>query len=349
MRKSGGLPQVGPGGNRPALPRILLPEVKQLRRIKLDAPKRLVSKSAITFPVVSDTDFPLMGCVVTSRQTAAPDDPAKASLYLSYKKAIYEGQPPHVARWQKFLVEVPVQRAWGNGQGDESLTLTAKQFEVHLTRESAPSGKNMLGDGDGDLGQKREIDTDEQGRIYWRVEGGGAYVVRFDPKTRKFEQPPVQLQFQKLVPKGAGLLNDALCKVTCVRGRVFFTMCLDTLSSQPGNPHPRRIGGVFSIPQENWNDAAAFASDIHVHAGSWASARPALYKTPPQPDTALRKLGTCVATETGCFITSAGPKFDGGPWRLYTGPVEAAAGAAVEARAVRYGWAASGEVSARVP
>jgi hypothetical protein len=42
-------------------------------------------------------------------------------------------------------------------------------------------------------------------------------------------------------------------------------------------------------------------------------------------------------------------RLDGGPWRLYTGPVEAPPGAGAEARAVRYGWAASGEVSARVP
>ena len=311
MRKAIALSQQGP-----AMPRILLPDVRQLRRVKLDVAKRQVAKSAITFPVVADTDFPLVGGVVTSRQTAAPDDPAKASLYIAYKKAIYEGQPPHVARWQKFLVEVPIRRQWADRQGDERLTLTAQEFDVHLTQERAPSGKNMLGDGDGDLGQKGEIDTDVQGRIYWRVEGGGAFVVRFDPKARRFEQPPVPLQFQKLVPEGVGMLNDALCKVTCARGRVFFTMCNDTLSSARGNPYPRRIGGIFSIPQADWDNAAAFAADIRVHAGTWETARPALYKTPPKPDTDLRKLGACLATETGCFIISAGPTYEGGPWRL---------------------------------
>jgi len=305
-----------PAGGGPVPPRIVLPDVGQLRRVSLEPPSRRVAKAAITFPVVSDTDFPLVGGAVVSRQTAAPDDPSKASLYLAYKKAIYEGQPPHVARWRKFLVEVPIQRHWADGQGDERLTLAADQFEVHLTEERAPSGRNMLGEGDGDLGQKGEIDTDDRGRIYWRVEGGGAYVVRFDPKGRRFEQPPVPLEFQKLVPDGVGLLDESLCRVTCARGRVFLTLCSDTLSSARNNPHPRRIGGVFSIPQDRWDDAAAFAADIRLHAGSWESARPALYKTPPKPDTALRKLGACVATQTGCFLISAGPTFEGGPWRL---------------------------------
>ena len=40
---------------------------------------------------------------------------------------------------------------------------------------------------------------------------------------------------------------------------------------------------------------------------------------------------------------------DAGPWRLYTGPSPAPPGVRVAARAVRYGWAVSDEVSARVP
>lgn len=112
------------------------------------------------------------------------------------------------------------------------------------------------------------------------------------------------------------MLNDNLCKVTCTRGRVFFTMCNDTLTNgNPGNAHRRRLGGVFSISQD-WSDAAAFEKDMRLHVGSWESAAHALYKAPPKADADVRKLGGCSATETGLFITTAGEKYEGGPWRL---------------------------------
>lgn len=269
-----------PANSVSALPRIPLPDGAQLRRVKLEPPARLVSKRQITYPVVAEVDYPLVGNSVVGRQTAAPDDPGKASLYFTCKKAIYDG--PTLSRWQKFL----------------------------------------LGAGDGDLGQKGEIDSDERGRIYWRVEGGGAYIVRFDPHTKKFEQPPCRIDFQALVPKGIGLLNDNLCKVTCRRGRVFFTMCNDTLSTgDPGNAHRRRLGGVFSIPQD-WSDANAFAKDIRLHVGSWETARPAFYKTPPKADADVRKIGACGVTEAGSSSPPPGPSTRAAPVARWssTGP-----------------------------
>lgn len=296
-------------------PKIALPDLSQLRTLKLGAPNRLVSKQEIKFPVVTDVDYPVVGGAVVGRQTAAPKDATKASLYFCCKKAIYVGA--RLDRWQKFLVEVPVQDAWSTAQGDATLTLRPDEFEVHLTNEKSPAGRNMLNDKEGDLGQLGEFDTDDLGRIYWRIDGGGgAYVVRFNPHTKKFEQPPVQIDFQKLVPAGIGMLNDGLCKVTCTRGRVYFTMCSDTLiTGNPGNAHRRRLGGVFSIPQD-WSDAAKFASDIRLHVGSWETAQPTFYKTPPKADAVVRKLGGCSVTETGLFITTAEPKYEGGPWRL---------------------------------
>ena len=297
-----------------ARPQIPLPEAGQLRAVTLAPATRLVAKRDITFPITSGVDLPLVGGAVVGRQTAFPKDPARASIYFACKKAIYAGT--RVERWQKFLLEVPVQPTWGTGRGDESIVLSPDQFEVHVTNEKAPSGANMLGAGDGDLGQKGEIDSDDQGRIYWRVEGGGAYVVRFNPHTKKFEQPPVRLDFQKFVPAGLGMLNDNLCKVSCTRGRVFFTMCNDTLTNgDPGNAHRRRLGGVFSIPQD-WSDATAFEADVRLHVGSWETAQHAFYKAPPKPDADVRKLGSVSLTEAGLFIINAGTKYEGGPWRL---------------------------------
>ena len=295
-------------------PRILLPAASQMRQLKLASPTRLVSKPEITFPVLAAVDLPLVGGSVLGRQTDFPNDTSRTSLYFACKKAIYAGS--RVERWQKFLVEIPIQSNWGQGRGDESVTLSPIQFAVHVTNEKSPSGANMLGTGDNDLGQTGDLDTDEQGRIYWRGAGAGAYVVRFDPHTRKFEQPPGRIDFQKLVPPGAGMLNDGLCRVSCTRGRVFFTLCNDTRSGgDPANPLNRRLGGVFSIPQD-WSNAATFANDIRLHVGSWETARPALYRTPPKADTDVRKLGGVNVTATGLFITTAGPKYEGGPWRL---------------------------------
>ena len=96
-------------------------------------------------------------------------------------------------------------------------------------------------------------------------------------------------------------------------------MCNDTLSSGPAGQGGslRRLGGVFSIPQD-WTNEAAFYSDIRLHVGSWERATPSLYKTPPKADADVRKLGGSVLTETGLFITTAGAKYapEGGPWRL---------------------------------
>ncbi len=296
-------------------PKIALPDLKQLRAIKLAAPSRVMSRKEISFPVITDVDYPLIGGVVIGRQTAAPTDTQRASLYFCAKKAIYDGA--QLARWQKFLIEVPVQESWGDSQGDATLALRPEDFEVHLTNEKSPSGRNMLNDKEGDLGQLGELDTDDQGRIYWRIDGGGgAYVVRFNPHTKKFEQPPIRPDFQNFVPENLGLLNDGLCKVTCMRGRVYFTMCSDTLiSGDPGSAHRRRLGGVFSISQD-WSNAASFEADIRLHVGSWETAQPTFYKTPPKADVVARKIGTVSVTEAGLFITKAEAKYEGGPWRL---------------------------------
>lgn len=194
MRQTQLSPPVTAADTQLVPPRILLPTANQMRHLKLTSPTRLVSKPEITFPVLAAVDFPLVGGSVLGRQTDFPDDPTRASLYFACKKAIYAGA--RVERWQKFLVEIPIQTTWGQGRGDESVTLSPSQFAVHVTKEKAPSGANILGTGDNDLGQTGDLDTDEQGRIYWRVGGAGAYVVRFDPHTRKFEQPPAGLIFR---------------------------------------------------------------------------------------------------------------------------------------------------------
>jgi hypothetical protein len=302
-------------------PKIPLPDVKQLRAVRIDPPKRSISKQDITFPVMTEGDAPLRGGWVLSRQTAAPKDPTKASLYISYKKAIYEGAK--LTRWQRFLVEVPIQESWGKGQGDETVNL-GNDVQVHVTSEVKEKDwrgvqRNILGEGDDDLGQTLSA-MDDEGRIYFIAE---YRVVRFDPHTKKFEiAPPFELQ--NLCPGGAvmkgspGWLSGNWTMV-CGHGRVFIVDILDLKTGpNPGVDVPqRRIGGVFSIPQD-WRDAQAFSADVRLHVGSWESAVPTLYKTGPTIGAAAdeRKLGKPIVTEAGLLIMPAGKGKAGGPWRL---------------------------------
>lgn len=115
-----------------SVPKIQLPDVKTLRTVRIERPKRSIAKQEITFPVITESEAPLRGGFVVSRQTAAPKDPTKASLYISYKKAIYEGAK--LIRWQKFLVELPIQESWGQGHGDETVNI-GNDVQVHVTSE----------------------------------------------------------------------------------------------------------------------------------------------------------------------------------------------------------------------
>lgn len=301
-------------------PKIQLPDLKQLRTIQIDSPKRSISKQDITFPVITEGDAPLRGGWVLSRQTAAPNDPSKASLYISYKKALYEGAK--LARWQKFLVEVPIQESWGKGQGDETVNI-GNDVQVHVTSEVKEKDwrgaqRNILGEGDDDLGQTLSA-IDDDGRIYFIAE---YRVVRFDPNTKKFEcSPPFDLQ--KLCPGGAtmkgspGWLSGNWTMV-CAHGRVFIVDILDLKTGpSPGDVPQRRIGGLFSIPQD-WRDAKAFSADVRLHVGTWETAAPTFYKTSPIIGAAAdeRKLGTPIVTEAGLLIPPAGKQSAGGPWRL---------------------------------
>jgi len=290
--------------------KIQLPGAKDLRTVQMDAPKRSISQSDMTYPVIVDQEAPLEGGCFLGRQTAAPKDTSKASLYYVYKKAIYSGDK--LVRWHKFLAEIPVQEFWGKGHGDETVNL-GTEIEVHVTNEvNKETGRNILGENDANLGQSSASVEDNEGRIYW-VMGDG--MVRFDPHTKKFERAP-SFSLQKLCPggqvemsKSPGWLSGNR-RIICTRGRVFIMDRLDYDNGQ------RRIGGLFSIPQD-WRDPAVFAADIRLHVGTWETADPTFFKTPPVSGEALdlRKLDDIILTETGLMIFGK-HRERGGPWRL---------------------------------
>lgn len=306
-----------------APPVIPLPDLSRLRTTTVAAPSRAVTMKDITCTVVADRDLPVLGSqnyVLISRQSAAPDDVTKCSLYFSYRKAVCDEATLQVKHWRKFLVEVPLDRAWLAGSEDQTITLPAEGFAIHATDETLPGGGNMLGDSSVGLAQGgQSADTDAAGRIYFTNVQRGAGLVRFNPHTRRFEQPPVDLAktCRAFIPSLAGWTRDwdtSLGEVLCARGRIFIVYSRNYRVRTP-NGNVEACSGVISVPQEHWDDAEKFRADIRLHAGSWPEAPNALYSGEVPVNEYSRKVLGPVETELGIWFSSA-PGHHGGPWEL---------------------------------
>ncbi|MBL8827104.1 MAG: hypothetical protein JNM18_08965, partial [Planctomycetaceae bacterium] len=302
-----------------AAPRIALPDLTKLRVQKLAAASRTVTSDSITYPVITDADLPGIASnngTILSRQTFAPDDPTKVSLYFSYRKAIYDTATTKLKEWRKMLIEVPLDRAWLNKQGDETITLPLDGFAIHTTEErelanprwNDPRGYNMLGGSSSGLYQGgQSVEVDDQGRIYISNVADGAGIVRFNPHTAKFEQPPVcfQAETRKLVRETPGVksgwdLDDA--KLVVTRGRLYIVFDRNYRVSTPNGVY-ETCSGVVSVPLDNWHDADAFRKDIRLHAACWPSAQAPLYNDELVVGGA-RKAGAPIATKHGITFGS---------------------------------------------
>ena len=276
-----------------ATPRIALPDLKQLRTQQLDVPTRTITADEITYPVMTDADLPgpaSNNATIISRQSFSPNDPTKVSLYFSYRKAIYDTATTKLKEWRKMLIEVPLDRAWLNKQGDETITLPLDGFAIHTTEErelagkrwNDPLGYNMLGGSSSGLyqgGQSAEVD--DQGRIYISNVGDGAGIVRFNPHTARFEQPPMNFvaEIGKFIPPNSDASRHwdiDLAQLVCARGRLYIVFDRN-YRVKTGNGIFETCSGVVSIPQENWHDAEAFRRDIRLHAACWPTAEFPLY------------------------------------------------------------------------
>ena len=274
-------------------PRIALPDLTKLRVQKLVAPSRTVAAGAITYPVVTMADLPGIAsnnAVILSRQTFAPNDPTKVSLYFSYRKAIYDNATAKLKEWRKMLIEVPLDRSWLNKHGDELVTLPLDSFAIHTTEEreldnprwNDPRGYNMLGGSSSGLyqgGQSAEVD--DQGRIYISNIPDGAGIVRFNPHKAKFEQPPINLmaELRKLIPASGEIKPNwdfELAQLVCTHGRLFVVFDRHYRNKTP-NGIFETCNGVVSVPLDHWDDPAAFGRDLRLHAGCWPGAKFPLY------------------------------------------------------------------------
>ena len=276
-----------------AAPRIPLPDLSQLRIQRLEAATRAVSTNAITYPVVATADLPGLAsnnAIIISRQTFAPQDPLRVSLYFSYRKAIYDTATAKLKEWRKMLVEVPLNRAWIDQPGDAPITLPLDGFAIHTTEErelanprwNDPQGYNMLGGSSSGLfqgGQSAEVDG--QGRIYISNLGDGAGLVRFNPHTAKFEQPPLNLvaELRKFIPPDGDVKRNwdiDLSQLVVHRERLYIVFDRNYRVRTPNGIFDM-CNGVVSLPLEHWDDAAAFGRELRLHAACWPTARFPLY------------------------------------------------------------------------
>ena len=303
-------------------PRIVLPERSALRVESPGRPARSVSSTEITYPVVAEVDLPIpssVNAVVVSRQSFAPDDATKCSLYFSYRKGLFDSTTSRLKGYRKMLVEVPLDGRWMEGADDRVVTLPADGFAIHTTDEreigstrwDSAEGYNMLGGSSTGLYQGGStVDVDEQGRIYVTNVPDGAGIVRFNPHTRRFEQPPLNFhaECRKFLPTEAPWRRswDAdLAQVVCTRGRVYLVFDRHYRVTTP-NGKFETCSGVVSVPQDHWDDAEAFRRDIRLHAGCWPQATPSLYAD-DVVEGSPRRAGAPVATRHGIAF---------GSWRL---------------------------------
>ncbi|MFO0868291.1 MAG: hypothetical protein U0935_05035 [Pirellulales bacterium] len=313
--------EAGTQGRSP-WPVIRLPDAARLRPVVLGPARREVRTSQITYPVFADVDLPALSsfnAVLVSRQTAAPDDPQRCSLYFSYRKALFDPMALRLTGYRKLLIEVPLQRSWLTGTSDEVIDLPLDQLALHTTDElermgerwNAPQGYNMLGESMTGLYQGGQTaDLDDQGRIYISNVPDGAGLVRFNPHTARFEQPPVNLQaeFRRWLPSDGDWRRswDAdLPQIVCTRGRAFLVFDRNYRAVTP-NGRFETCSGVVSVPWDHWDDAEAFRRELRLHAASWPSAQHPLYSSDVEVG-APRRAGAPVATEHGIAF---------GSWRL---------------------------------
>lgn len=274
-------------------PRITLPDVATLPvQVPAKAPRSVASRD-ISYPVIAEVDLPILAsinAVIVSRQSAAPDDTSKCSVYFSYRKGIFDQAESRLKEYRKMLVEVPLDRRWLESSGDDVIALPADGFAIHTTDElerfgerwNAPQGYNMLGGSSTGLFQGGQtVEVDDAGRIYISNVPDGAGLIRFNPHIGRFEQPPVNFyaEMKKFLPTDAPWRRswDAdLAQVVCTRGRVYVVFDRHYRVTTP-NGKFETCSGVVSVSQEHWDDAEAFRRDIRFHAGCWPQAVPSLY------------------------------------------------------------------------
>ncbi len=314
-------------------PEILQPDLSALRKVTLHRAERVVRSEDITACVETDINYPLVSannnCAI-SLQTAHPDDPARRSLYVPLKSQLFDPDTGAATEVAHYLVEVPLDEAWLEGEGDLAVSLPPQAIRVHTSDATwppdDPQGIPILGNGASGLGQLvGTVAVDEEGRIYYSHVPAG--VVRFDPRTGRYEVPPIDIDahFAQFLPSAEDIPDEIEhgrteirwegYKIIAVsRGRLFYAPIINAVYRREDYT-AFVFAGLMSMPVDHWDDPAAFSAATRFHVGSWPGCEHSFFAGWPDPNDRTRKLGRLFPREDDLYITAYRRQW-GGPWKL---------------------------------
>ena len=319
------------GQHAGSIPVILLPDLDGLDDALLSGAPDIVDVEPSTIQVWSNINYPSVSSSHTcalSRQTDSPADDSKRSLYVPLRSQFFDqstGQPT-VSR--HYLCEVPLDPNWLVGSGDLVVNLGVSDIKVHWTDEEFDDD-NILGVGVGGLGQTTgTMARDADGNIYFsRVP---TQLVRFNIATAEFETPPVNMKTlmnddrptrDEIDGSGGdakrgnwGTYRMIAHMNAASPARMIFTSVQNRLQ-----PNGYFWAGLWTVPQDHWDDPVAFETEFRFLVGAWPNAQHTFWDTLPVLDGPIYRLRPPISYGNTAYMNSY-PGGVGGPWRLDIAP-----------------------------
>ena len=318
---------IEPGQYLASPPAIPQPDLAALPQVAIGAAGRTIDIAPHTYLVKSNINYPLVDSGQNgplSLQTDFPDDLAKRSVYIPLKSQLYDqatGEPGEVRR---FLCEIPLDADWLNGTEDLVINLEPGDIKVHWTQEEF-GGRNLLPNGRGGLGQSTgTMSRDANFNIYWtRVP---SQIVRFNPTTAEFEIPPVDIKtlMYEDRPTRDEVLGDGNMNLLGHYGDYRMIAKMNHITPRRmifASVQNRRFthgffwAGMWTVPQDHWDDPVAFEAAFHFPVAAWPTAPHDFWDVLPEiggPNYRLRRFDTYGDT----IYVIPYPGSVGGPWRV---------------------------------
>ncbi|MBM4085395.1 MAG: hypothetical protein FJ272_11445, partial [Planctomycetes bacterium] len=305
-------------GSAPTVP---LLDLARVQAATLAEPAREVAAEACKRRVVAELNFPsASGTALISRQTAAPDDPARRSFYIPCSSELYDPATGAYESTLKYLIEIPIDPAWLATGGDAAVQASPDDIRVHITADkinvTRQGERRLTGQEKGLLGQTvNSCGVADDGSLYFALQYAGP--IRFNVRKAKWEAPPVNLYewLEARLPKPEDLpypkgevtdvrIDPSYC-IYAFNGRVYL---LPTRYMQVGKTSS---GGnslfnaaVLSIPMEHWDDKDAFANAIRLNAVSWPGTPISLWSTHVERNDHQRKLNLMMPAGNRLLFTA---------------------------------------------
>jgi len=303
-----------------ALRALALPDYAAAPDAVLRKADRTVDVATTYKQVRCELNYPVTGANNNSliqRQTDNPDDLSKHSMYISLRSAVYDPETGKHVREAKYLSELMLAKDWLmpalQTEGAVNVAIPVEFLRIHATEETVQSPQlgavRVTGDDPGGLMQMyNSVAVDEEGNLYFSVPYRG--VIRLNIHTRKWETPPVDLwsgsgslhdqyhpSMAALLPKFEDVPKlderllcrrlDTLGHPYYLNGRIYLSLPRNAIFK---NGTSLFLAAVVSIPTDHWDDADAFLRETKLNAGSWPTAKHALWDTWVQPNEMTRKL-----------------------------------------------------------